>query len=685
MAPPFSITSKFSPSILDAIIALGDANSEFLGHFPKSAYQREASDGRILAAVSESDTLLGYLLFRVARERAVVQHCCVDHAARGSGVGKALVDELKKQVANTRGIELHCAREFEASCKFWERMSFIPLGEKKGRGADQRPLTRYVFDHRQEDCFGSAFDEQAGDRVLAAVDMNIVLDWHDPARAHFHESSALRADWLRMEVDLRITDYTFTDANQAPDLAQRERTRSYLRNLPKIDEDRDHAEQVAAQLKRDLNLDNRRSTDVDIRHLAAAIAGDANFFITRDRGLLDVSDPIREKHEITVCDPTEFILKFDSARRTAAYEPVRLSGCSLVRRRMADVEIESVVAAFVRSDRRESHKALDMRIRSLACDPMNCRVEQVLVDSAEPVMLLGTRTHSDGDVELLCLRARKHPLSGLICRHVLRDMIRQAADRGSRMVRVTDEVDSNLASILTELAFESCQTGWTRSIFSGVVRPSEILADSVASALIGSHLEMSAPTPDQVMQADHRLWPAQLESPSVRSIVVPIQPQWAVDLFDAGLASSRLLDAEPRLMLNLENVYYTAKPTNLRPLSRVLWYVSKDESFERVGAIRAASWIAELHTGPALDMYRRFRHLGVYRWHHVAHTSKQNEDASVTAFRFCNTVEFKHPISRKALGTLLAEADHRMPPLSAPYTLQDGMYERICRMGHGQE
>src|ERR1700690_1513702 len=88
---------------LAAVIALHRIDGKTLGMFPKGAFQEHATERLIMLALSEANECMGYLLYRIARERAAIVHLCVRSDFRRKGVARALVDKLKSATKHLRG------------------------------------------------------------------------------------------------------------------------------------------------------------------------------------------------------------------------------------------------------------------------------------------------------------------------------------------------------------------------------------------------------------------------------------------------------------------------------------------------------------------------------------------------------------------------------------------------------
>jgi ribosomal protein S18 acetylase RimI-like enzyme len=89
-----TVTIEWPGQALESVIALHRADSRQLGFFPRGAFEDHARMGQILLARNERDEVLGYLLYRVAKQRAMIVHLCTAPGARGKGVARALVQHL---------------------------------------------------------------------------------------------------------------------------------------------------------------------------------------------------------------------------------------------------------------------------------------------------------------------------------------------------------------------------------------------------------------------------------------------------------------------------------------------------------------------------------------------------------------------------------------------------------------
>ncbi len=137
-----------SNSSLNEIKKLWREYADTLGFFPEGAFEHYAQKGQIIIAIDSSNTLLGYLLYRVtpSRNDASIVHLCVNKDARGHGIASLLVKELLATTKQLKGIGLKCRRDFEAS-KIWPKFGFKAMSESVGKSKGGSTLTRWWYDH----------------------------------------------------------------------------------------------------------------------------------------------------------------------------------------------------------------------------------------------------------------------------------------------------------------------------------------------------------------------------------------------------------------------------------------------------------------------------------------------------------------------------------------------------------
>jgi ribosomal protein S18 acetylase RimI-like enzyme len=681
------------------VVALGDRNARFLGHFPEAAFQREAGKERIIAAVDEAERVVGYVLFRTTRERAVVQHLCVDTSARGKGVARRLTDELKLRTRHLGSIVCHCAKEFTDSLAIWQRLGFVPMGEKAGRGANRRPLIRLVFDHGHGHLFSDLEATLAEDTIVAVMDLNVALALHDLEDEESDaEVAVLRSDWLQEEVSLWVTNESLGEVARQDDLVERRRRTRQLLGVPAVSrgpaEDQIHNEVVTL-----MGAPVRLQDASDRRQLAQAIAGEAEVFLTRDEGILKHAEAIEERFAMAVLRPSELVLRLDEIARRGDYAPARLHGSAIEARLLRAGEIDAVVSYFLNNAAGEPRHELRDTLCRLAAQPDKSHV--LLVEGnkgdGKPFRaLLAWEEGGSGRANIVLLRAFPDRLAETLVRHLLYLVIRRSVGAGPCVVAITDRMTIHpVGSAADALGFVNeagCLLKWS----ARGIRLRPVLAEEMASSASACGQGRAALAPlvnlcraPDISVADEAslerlIWPCLLNSAHLQTFVVPIQPRYARDLFDAGLGSESLFGGNPALLLNCENVYYRSSHVEVvRAPSRVLWYVSYDGD-QVVRQLRGFSAVLGTEVGSAKDLFRKYRRLGVYEWGDVAGMTDGDPQGEVMVIRFGPTECFPNPMNGPMLRGLIAK--HRAagpPPLTMPVEIPGSCLEEIMGFCYG--
>ena len=116
---------------LESVKALWRVSSDTLGYLPDGAFLDYASQHRILVALDSSTACVGYLLYRVTKDKATIAHLCIADCARKKGYARTLVEHLVGITGHLRGIGLLCRRDFPAY-GLWPEVGFGALYEKPG-------------------------------------------------------------------------------------------------------------------------------------------------------------------------------------------------------------------------------------------------------------------------------------------------------------------------------------------------------------------------------------------------------------------------------------------------------------------------------------------------------------------------------------------------------------------------
>jgi len=686
-----------APGYLFDVKGLGNANSATLGLFPDGAFEDYAKRGHILVALDEHGQCAGYLLYRISLRKLVVTivHLCVDEEFRRKGVGRNLVDHLKDTTTQFRGIGLRCRRDYEAT-KVWERLGFVPLEERPGRSQTGALLTYWWFDHEHPSLFSHAVKDVVASKAVAVLDANVFYDLQDEDDAASKESRYLLEAWLQDEVELCLTDEMFHEMNRMPDDDRRAACRRFAQRFTQLRTQHMRVDTVVAQVERLFPKRKTVSDHSDVRQLAQAIAGDADFFVTRDSDLLGVASDVRREFGLRIVRPWQLVVQLDELVRETDYSPERLQGCRMETARIRTEEDEDALAkAFQCFDLREKKSDFIRRMRDLLAKPRVVEA-RLIRDGARPIAFIAYDRAVDHELAVPFVRVRRGPIAATLRRHLLVQSVMLAAREGRPVTRVTEPfLPPHLYEALQKAGFASSDAGWVRFSIAVAAAGNELARH--LRELAGELTEWGLPLREyarrirratasgdttELWGIEGKLWPAKIADLHVPCFIVPIRPAWAMSLFDAQLAKWRLFGAEEELALSSENVYYrSVRPGGLVAPARVLWYVSHDEGVPGSKHLRACSRLDQVIVGKAKELFGEFRRFGVYEWTQVLELADNNVDNDIMVLRFSDTELLTRPIPWHELKSILREEENRGAPLQSPTRISARTFLRIYGLG----
>lgn len=659
---------------LPAVKALWRANSDTLGFFPDGAFNEHAAKRHILVALAEGQCV-GYLLYRVSRQalrgRISIVHLCVDQNRRGLGIAKTLVDTLHDQTPEYDGIGLSCRRDYAAS-RIWPQLGFTAIYERPGRGHGASELTYWWLSRNHPNLWTTTDADGPEARITAVIDANVFFDLRSQEGEKGEESKALLADWLRETVELCITSELRNEINRNPTQVQRSDLRYFADSFREVSSEKATEDAVAERLRKYFPTNLKQSDESDLRQVARTIAADVQFFITRDGPLLERSEDIYKEFQLRLMRPSDLIIRLDELRREAEYQPVSLAATSL-NVRLAGGDDPTILTAFQNPDLRERRDGFQSRLRRFLASPrrFSCRLTEG--EDKQPLSLVVCDTQVDDELIIPMFRVGRTKLAPTLARYHVRLYLLQCAAEGRLFIKIIDPfLASDVKAALREEGFATVDGEWIKVVLplaeDAARLGSEIdklaaRGDKEALFCRGIHtrlMEPGATADHQTMaEVERLLWPAKVMDAALPSFIVPIQPQWAQDLFDTNLARQTLFGANQVLALSREAVYYrSAQPKILTAPSRVLWYVSQSSSYEGSKSLRACSQIVEVVIDKPKKLYRRFQRLGIYEWTHVYDLAKRDIEHDLMAIRFRNTELFPTPIPYRELTQLLREQGH---------------------------
>jgi len=680
------------PEHLAQVKQLWRRDAKTLGFFPDGAFQDAFARGRIIVALDDSDRCRGYLLYRISRDAAAIVHLCVAKKSRGQGIARELVGHLVQTTKHLRGVSLRCRRDYETNT-LWPKMGFAPGPEVRGRGSDGGVLVNWWRPQQEVTLFSAAAKSLRDSKIAAVLDASVFYELAKDRPPYDEPCKSLQADYLADELELFLTDEMDIEFSRQ-DEALRQQNSRFASQFHRLPCDAGRFDVLQNALRQFFPETMSVQDESDMRHLARAIAGGARYFVTRDGGLLNLASPMEERYRISILDPTTLISRLDELRRGAEYEPVRFVGSPV---RIAPVrasDIESLAACFCNRQAGERQAAFRSRLRTYVASP-DAYTCQAVHDQGQPLALLVTQLSPEDDrvLELTMIRVRSDSTAPTMARQLARQslLLSRAAHRSITMM-TDDRAQEAAIQAIEEAGFSESTEGWIKINFCGTARATEIAAfvrdlDHPGIEVEGLDewadlLQRQADVPGAASLDEHYLWPGKIADAALATYIVPIQPRWAEQLFDEGLARQSLFGRDRGLALNVEGVYYRAARPALEWPGRILWYVSGKGDETGIKRLRACSRLDQVEIGKPKELFRKYRRLGVYQWRDVYTTAKHDVERPIMVLRFSDTELFEDPIPYGVLQTSLRKAGIRTQlqcPVRVPANLFTKLYERACR------
>lgn len=548
-------------SLFEDVLALHRKHRSTLGLLPYAAFNDYADARTILGVVTE-DELAGYALYDLPGDFIALRQLCTDERHRGTGVARALVEELVRRHPERRGIRVRCRRDYPAA-RMWPHLDFEPIDDVPGRSAQGHLLTVWWRD------FGHPhlFSDPAPTKTKVAIDTDVFLDLFE-ARRGGEESRHLLDDWVADQIELCATKELANELNRQPDSDARRKRLRDAQFFRTADSPAAPWRATEEQLKEAAGIASPDEHDLsDIRHVARAAAAGIPIFATRDQNLIRRIRP----HALSILDirvmtPTEIVREVHESR-VGKYAPVELEGTSMTSRTIRSDEVDSVVSLFRADDRGERTSQLRQTLLPLLSDPTTWSADLVHDTSGEPLVVVVYRLSSDSiDVPVLRARGRTAPT---LARHAAHRLRRLAAAQDIRQVRVTDAVTSRVVEhALAQESFVRTPDEWA-SVAIRAAMPSGDLAGTLASltpsptdelglGVAAAQLRAGPVNAIVAAELEKRFWPMKVTDADIPTFLVPIAARFAERLFDVKLSEQTLFWRPDNLGVACEHVYYRA-------------------------------------------------------------------------------------------------------------------------------
>ncbi len=685
------IENIFSDTLLiKQVVELGTKNSKTLGHFPEGAYIEHAHRGFLICA-HEKRQLLGYVLFSITQSKnsiRIIQLCIADEA-RNKGIAKSLLDTVKAKFRSSfKGIALSCRTDYSEASALWEKYGFKAMNKVRSRSKKENYLYKWWYDFGNPDLF--SLSQASSPKQKVVLDSNIIIKLRSTEEYDNTGSQFLLEDWLVDIVDYYYVPEIFNEIKRDQDDIRANETRSFLTHFYEAKFDPDYRDDVFKSI--DQIIPSNTINDVsDKRQLAESIASEIGYFVTTDKKLLDAGAKINQQYGIEVLRPIDVILTIHENVNRSNYESARLAGVIYDYNTLRSNQIDSLVENLLARDQGEKKHELRAKLTQSATDIQNNQVK-VLRDKDAKVLGIWISELRSNDVYIPIIRTTKSKLANTLFKQFVSEAIKLAVDQHKHLIKISEIfIDTTDQETLEAMGFSLQGNIWVKFAARKVINSNQLFEISEMSEVlqedrIKERLRDLSLT-EFGINLERKLWPLKISNINIPVYIVPIKPYWASQLFDHYAANDYMFGAQASLVWNRENIYYR----NINPVSekfpaRILWYASstKDKNAIRTNSIVASSYLDEVITGEAKELFRRFEHYGIYEWKNIFKLAKSRASNHIKVLKFSDTEVYKRPVSFNTVNDILMKHDRKRNTFAAPLEISNQIFIELYRLGFEQ-
>ncbi|MEK7991355.1 MAG: GNAT family N-acetyltransferase [Thiotrichaceae bacterium] len=682
------ITINEDSKHLESVIKLGDSNSKTLGFFPKLAFKEFAKNRKILVAIDENtDIFLGYLLHDANKRIVSIVHFCIDSRYRGQNIAKCLFSKLKNKTDNGfyDGIRVHCRRDYGIDA-FWKELGFHPRSEKSGRGKKDTILTVWWYDYETLSLFSLNDSDKLDTKQKVVLDANIFFDLENNVTKNSIESHELLADWLQEKVEFCLTNEIFDEINRKNDSVERRKAWESAQKYELIEQENSDTRVKLQSFYGTSELSNNDKSD--IKHLEHSIASGISFFLTRDEALQKKADKIEQYFGLKILSPAHFITYLNELLSAKQYQPLRLEGKQISFNIVTNKYVNQLAKNFL-MPQKEKKVDFNQIIKPHLSDTHSSQVK--ILKNHDELLGLVIFCSIQQELEIPILRIRRNlDISSTLAQFLVNQILQYATDNNKNIIKISDKyIVEDFLFALEKHGFIHIGQEWYKiNVYHvGDVSSLQPHLDKIKayssdlSRFVENKLEKSLKvdknTKNHLLPIEYALYPAKIIDIDIPTFIVSIKPIWAMNLFDYRLGEQDLIGAKLNTLFNIENVYYCSNHRKIITApSRVLWYISKgDGKFQGTQFIRACSYIEEVHVDTPKNLFRKFKHLGIYEWRDVFEVAKNNVEQTIMTFKFTKTELFSTPLSISTIKAVYSKFSPPQKPISIPNDVFYKLYQ----------
>lgn len=668
-----SLDSMFFPKV----ISLGRKYAATLGFMPEGGFEDHARKKCIIIA-HEGDALCGYVMYREVprHSRISIVHLCVDEAFRGQKVSKLLLDSLRQEYETSysfNGISLNCRDDYEYATKIWQRYGFTPRNKIRSRSQDEHYLTFWWYSFNKPDLFSQIVADST--KIKALLDANIIMKLRDAGDIKFlpaEDPTCLLADWLVDETEFYYASEMFNEISRDTDKQRVKRTKGFLNNFQEASHNIEVRKSVSKSLSRIMTGITENDVS-DREQVATCIVSDIKYFLTFDEGILEHRDSIEQEYNVKIMTPQEFTITLDQILHEDSYSPRQISGAaSHTISKVSTSEVNACINVFWYKKSKEQKKEFVNIFYGILNDQRN--TVETIKKEGEHMALYATRREEDCViVSLLRLVESQNEITILM--GLLSQLISRSIESGvSRLIIAEEQLKENHKEVLCRFGFLNKDRVFEKMILRGIVVKSQL-----SQYCLDNDMQIDIPDLDNDMRLfefERFLFPLKISDLNIPCYVVPIKPKWAQELFDTREADSLLFGVDITRLWNVENVYYrSARTLTERVPARILWYVSADNHYSRNKGVVATSYLDEVVTGLPKDLYRKFKHYGIYEWDDVYKLCGRDVYKPIRAIRFSHTEVFNSIVPYNELLKIIGKKNTFQSPVEVSEVVFNEVYK----------
>ena len=673
---------------LEHVIQLGKRNSQTLGLMPRDAYVQQARKKCIIVCF-ENEALIGFCLFRTTetKNRISITQVCVNQEHRRKGVSKLLLNHVRDRYRSLfSGMLVSCREDYKEACGLWKSYGFTSKKRVRSRSIHEKYLIKFWYSFDQKDLF-TADSNQNDLRVV--LDLNILIKLRDHDKDNT-EILQLLSDWLSDEVDYCYAKETLNEIHRDKDFQRTNNTLLFLSSFQELTCNPFESQQFLPSLKK-LHPGETENHISDRKQLAECKASNISYFITIDEELIANRDGIFDNINVSILRPSEFILEIDELKNRRLYEPIRLQGARYESRRIGSSELLTAIDSFLDKEAGEKKSEFQNLVVSTASDPQKSLSKVIISPEGELISFYGLLFCEDC-IRVEFIRLKKLPIANTLFNQILVEIIREGLNAEKNLIKV---IETNLSAeqkeILFNHGFRNSEGNWIKITIDGICDSSSL---SSRYSFINDHPEilntlgLAANHPDKEIKEklklniERKLWPLKFSDLSIPIFIVPIKPVWASQLFDYISSCDSIFGAPPELTWSKENVYYRSYQPNIESFpGRILWYASQEKGFNRQKAIVACSYLNNVVTGEAKQLYSTFRRFGIYKWPEIINLAKGDIYKLIKVLQFSDTEVFEKPVSFKTINEVLLSENLKRQTFVSPVKVTSQVFNRIYKLG----